>query len=426
MAGEFQNLSYALKVVYPSKALEAVINEEAPFRKKLAASVPAGARVTEGNVKFNGVLALPQNVAQITDGSYLQDAAERAEVQFTLAPTIFQATMNIGWLTRKAANTGKSAFNGGEVRRRTEETASNLGKFIESTYVGTTGSGIRGYVESSSVSGIVVSNPEGLKLLRQGMKISVWNPGVAARATLDGVRIASATSSTRLITTTGTPTYTNAVLNDTIYVVATDTWTPTNVYANGLRGLVDDGTNAQYIHGVDRTLAANSKLKSVVNTDTNMRDLTEAILVRTCHEVREQSGKRITDIWTGPGQVEKYIAFVAPDRQRAVSGGTYDKGTGYKEGELKHYAPGIAATINLSFDCLPREMYLLSWDTFFHYVAQEAQWIDDDQMLHMGLGSTGGYKANWFSFMAAFENIGCDMPGANAVIRKLKDPVLGD
>jgi hypothetical protein len=142
--------------------------------------------------------------------------------------------------------------------------------------------------------------------------------------------------------------------------------------------------------------------------------------------VREQSGKRVTDIWCGPGQVEKYIAFVAPDRVRSVSGGTYDKGTGYKEGELTHYAPGVAAKINLSFDCLPRELYLLAWDTFFHYVAQEAQWIDDDQMLHMGLGSTGGYKANWFSFMAAFENIGCDMPGANAVIRQLKDPVLGD
>jgi hypothetical protein len=116
---------------------------------------------------------------------------------------------------------------------------------------------------------------------------------------------------------------------------------------------------------------------------------------------------------------------VAPDRQRVVSGGSYDKATGYKEGELVHYAPGVAMKINLSFDVLPRELYLLNWDTFFHYVAQEAQWIDDDSMLHMGVSSTG-YKATWYSFMAAFENIGCDMPAANAVIRQLKDPAIGD
>lgn len=423
MAGEFQNLGVALKTVYPSKALEAVINEEAPFRQKLAKSVPAGARVTEGTVKFNGVLALPQNVAQIVDGADLQDAAERSEVQFTLNPTIFTATMNLGWLTRKVANSGKSAWNGGEVRRRTMETTSNMGKFIESTYVGTANSGIRGYVESSSGSGIVVAQPEGVKLLRQGMKVAVWNPGVAVRANLNAVRIATVNPSTRTITTAGTDS--DAQVNDTIYVVASASQAVTSTFANGLRGLVDDGTNSQYIHGVDRTTAANIKLKSVVNTDSNLRDLTEQLLIRVGHEVRESTGKRVTDIWCGPGQIEKYIAFVAPDRQRTVSGGTYDKGTGYKEGELTHYAPGVAMKINLSFDVLPRELYLLNWDTFFHYAAQEAQWVDDDSMLHMGV-STNGYKATWYSFMAAFENIGCDMPAANAVIRQLKDPSIGD
>ena len=71
MAGEFQNLGVALKTVYPSKALEPMLNEEAPFRQKLAKSVPAGAKVSKGDVKFNGVLALPQNVAQILDGDDL-------------------------------------------------------------------------------------------------------------------------------------------------------------------------------------------------------------------------------------------------------------------------------------------------------------------------------------------------------------------
>jgi hypothetical protein len=426
MAGEFQNLGVAIKVVYPSKALEAVINEEAPFRAWLGKNVPAGAKVTEGTVKFNGVLALPQNVAQIVDGDDLQDAAERSEVQFTLNPTIFQGTLNLGWLTKKAANSGKSAWNGGEVRRRTTEVTSNLGKFIESTYVGTTGNGVRAYVESSSSAGIVLLVPEGIDLLRQGMKITVRDGANFAtiRTALDGLRIASINPSTRLITLTGSPTYTNAVANDVVLVVSKASFTVTSVYANGMRGLIDDGTNSQYIHGVDRTTVGNEKLKSIINTAGTLRDLTEQIMIRICHEVRKNSGKRITDIWTGPGQFEKYIAFVAPDRQRAVSGGTYDKGTGYKE-ELVHYAPGMAAKLNLSFDSIPREMHFLCRDTWFHYLAQAMDWVDDDQMLHMGVG-TSGYKASWYAFMAAFENIGCDMPGANAVARMLKDPVLGD
>lgn len=431
MAGEFQNLGVALKVIYPSKALEPMINEEAPFRAKLAKSVPAGARASEGDLKFNGVLALPQNVGQIVDAGDLQDAEERSEVQFNLRPTIFTATMNIGGLTRKAANTGKSAWNGGEVRRRTEETTSNLGKYIESTLVSTV-DGIRGYVESSGAGGIVIKEPIATKLIRQGHKISVRDSATptSARATLDAVRVASVNPETRTITTSGTPTYTNAVLNDLIYVVvgAAANYGLTNVFAESLRGLIDDGTHKSTIHGIDRTAVGNEKLKCVVDDNGGaLRNLTEQTLIRTCHVVREGCGKRVTDIWTGPGQIEKYIEFVAPERRRAVSGGKYDKSTGYKEGELVHYAPGVALRINMSFDIIPREMFLLSWDTFFRYISQEMQWIDDDSMLHLAIGANNSsYRFRWDAFMASMENIGNDMPCANAVIRDLKDPALGD
>ncbi len=429
MAGEFQNLGYAIKTVYPSKALEACINEEAPFRAKMSKEIPAGGRVSEGTVKFNGVLALPQNVAQILDGDDLQDAGERSEVQFTLNPTIFTATMQIGWLARKTVNSNKSGFNGGEVRRRTNETVSNLGKFIEQTYVGTAGNGIRAYVDSSAAGYIQMKQPEGVKLLRQGMKISVRTAAdsTAVQATLDGIRIATIDPSTLRITL-ASGTLTNAAVNDKIMVVnkAGITSTITSYPANGVRGLIDDGTNTTYIHGVDRTTAANVKLKSIVKTSVALRDLTESEMVRVCMDVRENSGKRITDILMGPGQIEKWIAIVLPDRQRAVSGGTYDKSLGIKsENELALYAPGIAAKCILSFDVIPREMYYLNWESWFHYVAQEMQWVDEDSMLHMGIG-TGNYKANWNAFMASFENIGCDMPGAQGVSRNLKDPVLGD
>jgi hypothetical protein len=442
MAGEYQNLGVAIKTIYPNKSLEPMINEEAPFRQKLSKSVPSGAKISEGDLKFNGVLALPQNVGQIVDGGDLQDAGERSEVQFNLKPTIFTATMNIGWLTKKVANTGKSAFNMGESKRRTEETVSNLGKFIESTYVGTAGLGIRGYVESNAgASGLTIANPEGVKLLRVGMKISVragsadeaGTAGAIRDADSDGVRITSVNPTTRVIKCS-TSDFTATVANDAIQVVTTTTQTlgtslgVTGLYANGLRGLVDDGTNWRYIHGLDRTTAGYEKLSSVVKSNGGtLRNLTEQLLIRTCHEIREGTGKRPTDMWSSPGQIEKYIEFVAPDRRRAVEGGNYDKSTGYKaESELVHYAPGVKLVLNTSFDLIPRELYLLSWDTWFHYVAQEMQWVDDDSMLHMGVNSSGGRRALWESFMSSMENIGCDMPCANAVIRDLKDPAIGD
>lgn len=428
MAGEFQNLGVALKTVYPSKAIEAIINEESPFREKLAKSVPAGAKVSEGSVKFNGVLALPQNVAQIVDGDDLMDIAERSEVQFTLLPTIFQASAGFGWLTQKAANSDKSSFNGGEVRRRTNETVGNLGKFIEQTYLGTTGNGVRGYVESSAAGGIVIKQPEGLKFLRQGHKITIRDSANFAtiRNTLDGVRIATANNSTRTIVLAGPPTHTNALANDVVLVVSKAAQALTSLFANGLRGLVDDGTNSQYIHTQDRTTAANVRLKSVVNTDANLRDLSEQIMLRVCTDIHEMTGKRVSDIWCGPGQVEKWIQFVAPDRRRQVSGGTYDKGIGIKSyDELSFYAPGVNAKINVSYDVVPREMYFLNWDTFFHYVAKPMDWVDQDGLMHMAIG-TGTYKAAWQYFMAGFENIGNDMPAANGVARNLKDPTIGD
>ena len=132
------------------------------------------------------------------------------------------------------------------------------GKFIESTYVGTTGNGVRAYVESSSGSGLVIAQPEGVKLLRQGMKITVRDGGnfSTERATLNGVRIATLTPSTRLITVAGSPVYTNSSANDVVLVTSKGGQTVTSLFANGMRGLIDDGTNSQYIHGVDRTTAA--------------------------------------------------------------------------------------------------------------------------------------------------------------------------
>jgi hypothetical protein len=430
MAGEFEQITSALKTVYADKVVEPMVNEDAPFRKQLSKSVPAGARLTEGIVKFGGNLNPPENIGQLVDGGTLPTAKERTDVQFQLTPTLFAGAMQIGWITRAAANSSKSAFNKGEVRRRTDEVIADTAKFIESTYVGTHGTGRRARVETDGTSNFVASKPEGVRLLRENMYITVrttdggatirWESGTETVLH----RISALTQSTRTVTYTGSDETLTA--GDHVHpTVEINQLFTTNPFANGLRGLVDDATYLATLHGLSR--ATYPKLNSnVFSSGGTLRNLTEQLLVRACHEIRARSGKRVTDIWTSEGQVEKYIEFVAPDRRYNVGGnGVQGMGTGYKEENLVHYAPGISANVRVSFDLVPREMYLLNWSTFFHYVSKELGFVDEGEMLKLTPAS-GTYKASFLGYVASIENIGCDFPLANGVIRDLADPAIGD
>ena len=435
MAGEFQNIDNALKIVYPPKAIEAMVNEETPFRKWLKKQIPAGGRVTEGIVKFGANLAPPQNVGQTADGGALVTPKDRTDRQFTLRPSIFTAGFQIGWMTRAAATSNKSAFNGGELRRRTEETITDLAKFIEQTYVATSGSGRRAIVESDpGANQLVLAQPLNVRLLRVNHVISLrtTDGGDSVRDSLDNRTITAINESTRTITYSGvdqTP-----VIGDHVHIVTAASQTGLNsvssatmgVSANGLRGLVDDGTHAAYLHGLQRAATGNQKLSANVSSNAGvLRSITEQILINACHSNRHASGKRVTDMWTNTGQAEKYIEFVAPDRRYNVSGGgVQGMGTGYQEDSLVHYAPGVKAKIQIALDLAPREMYLLNMDGFFHYLAQDMDWWDAPMLKPTPATTT--YSASYLAHVGSIENIGLDFPVGNTVIRDLKDPLCGD
>jgi len=427
MAGEFESITNALKIAYPPKVVEPMVNEETAFRRTLQKSVPSGARVNEGIVKFGGNLNPPQNIGQNVDGGTLPPAKDRTDVQFTLTPTLFAGSLQLGFITKSAGNSNKSAFNGGEVMRRTKEIISDLAKHIERTYTSTHGTGRFATVESDGANNFVAALPVGTRLLRENMYISVrtTDGGNTVRDSIDLRKITDINHSTRTVTYDGADQ--TAVAGDHVHVVVelAQSFT-TNPFANGLRGLVDDATFAGSIHGLSRVTYPKLKANVFSNGGT-LRNLTEQLLIRSCHEIRARSGKRITDIWTSEGQIEKYIEFVAPDRRLVVTGKTDTQNmvTGYKGDELVHYAPGISAKINVSFDMVPRELYLLNWDTFFHYVAKELGWVEDANMLWPTPASSA-YKASYLGYVCAVENIGCDFPLANGVIRDLRDPAIGD
>lgn len=425
MAGEFDQITNALKNAYPKNVIDPMVNEETPFRKKLKKSVPAGSKPSEGLVKFGANFNPPQNVGNLADGDTLPPAKDRTQDQAQLVPVIFSGSFQIGWTTRRAGNSNSSAFNGGELRRRTDETISNLSKFIESNYTGTHGTGRRARVESDGVNTFVAALPEAALLLRENFYISVrtTDGGAGVRDSTDLRLITGIDHSTRTVTYNGADQ--TLVAGDHVHVVTKLAQTITA--ANGLRGIVDDSTFLTTLHTLSRVTYPKWK-SNVAGNGGTLRNLTEQILVRACHENRARSGKRVTDCWAGPGQLEKYIEFVAPDRRYTVPQGSSSPQsmvTGYTEGQLQHVFAGGQFNINLSYDIVPRELFLLNWDTFFHYVAQDMDWMDEGGMLQPTPGS-GTYSASFLAYMGSIENIGCDMPLANTVVRDLKDPVIGD
>lgn len=469
MAGEFETIVGLLKNAYPKKNIVNLVNDETPFRRALKSNIPAGSRVSKGILKFGVSLKQPQNVGQTNDGGNLVAPIDRAQDLLTLKPTIFNGAFQIGWVTRAVAGDDTVAFNGGELRRRTEETISDLAKFIEQTYVGTSGSGSRAEVESATNAGgatatIVCTqtaglgsgsgvDPRGVRLMRVNHRISVRNPGGSAdltslRGEMDYLIVNAIDESTRTLTVAkvGGGTFTGGGGNvpqagDQIVVVTAanqgiTTSIPMSsvhsvvgatagISANGLRGLIDDGQETTHLHGVARS--GNSWLNAkVIGNGGVVRNLTEGVLVQALHDARLSHGKKLTDIWTNVGQVEKYIDFVAPDRVLMTNqNGPTKMPTGYGEGSLVHYFPGGALSFNTSPDIAPREMYIISWDSFFHYLAQDMDWWDSP-MLKPTPSNNNSYMASYLAHMGSIENIGTDTPRVNVVIRDLRDRLAGD
>lgn len=435
MVGLITDIPDSLKVMYPKIAVETMIQEDIVFRPRLRRELPPGARITDGyEVRIGARLSASQNVSQIADGGNFPIPKDAVDRQFIFKPTIFAGDYQIGGLTRFVASSNVAGFNGGELTRRPEEVMGNLGKFIESTYVGTDGTGIRGYVESEPAANqIKVANPQGIRLFADQMYISERiAAGSTVRDSIDLRSIAITDYDNRIFTYSGadqTP-----VAADPIYVVpelALAGATLAAMHANGLRGQVDNGDNAQFIHTLDRTAAGNTKLKSLVSqAGTERRNISESILLGIAHDAARRSKKRASTLLMGEGQTEKYVEHLAPQKRFPATGRQRPgKSSGYVLEELSFVSPFGAMEFMLSFDCLPGEIYGLAWDAFFFYSAVDAQWLSgfDLSNLLMLPGTNGAtHRFAWGAFLVSIENWGTDFPLASWVIRDLKDRLLGD
>src|SRR6187401_3103445 len=134
MAGAFTDLEGGFKELYPQSVVEPMVNDEAPFRAELKKAVPSKLQVSEGLVTFLAETGGMSPMGQMADGIALPPTMNRVDTRLVLKPTNFAYGIELGFLTRNAANSNRSAFNGGEVQRNTNNAISHLGWFIESTY----------------------------------------------------------------------------------------------------------------------------------------------------------------------------------------------------------------------------------------------------------------------------------------------------
>ena len=436
VAGAWTSIDSAIKTAYPSKSLEAMVNQETPLRQWMSTTLPANATWTKGGkLTFGAWLDTANNVGQMLDNTALPPTTERTETTLVLHPTAFASSFGIGEISRSAGISDQAAWNGGEIVRRTEEATSDLGKFMEQTFW-LDSTGIRAYVESDTTNAFVCKLPQGVQFLYPNQLISVRTAaGAGVRDSMDLIRITLKNPDTRLITydassaTFGRNADATVVADDPVYVTTHLTQTFTAAVAQGIRGIVDDGTYlATYLAATRATYAP--KLYGQVFANGGVRrNLTESLLIKSIHQARGRSGKTPTDGWWGPGQIEKYCEFVAPDRRAVVTGKTAlpNRATGYQEGDLVHYAPGATINFHMSYDVCPAEMFILAPDTFFRYVAREPAWLDKGNLLKLMPATTGyGFLAGYVAYLTAVENIASDNPYANVAIRDLKDSAYGD
>lgn len=426
MAGAFADITAEIKDVYSPRNVEPLCNNDLAVRPWLKKSLPSDATHEKGGfLIFMHNSIGSQGVGQTVDGSALPPAYDRTDVRLTLKPTLFAGAIEVGLMSSYAVNSATSGFNKGELARQTNDMIAFLGKFIDSTYAGTHGTGRRARVESDGSNNFVAALPEGVKLLRPGYLLSGRSTDAGSvSGSFDNQRCTAIATDTRTVTYAGTDRTLTA--GDHIHVVTAASQTLTSVAANGFRGLFDDATYLASVHGQARS--SYPKLKSIVNSNGGtLRNLSESILLDTAFRIQEASGKAVTDIWASRGQAMKWVEFLAPDKRFNVSSreDTGGKALGYKQEDLVFFAPGIRAKFNLSYDIVPREMYLLNSETIWRYAAKDMGWLDVDGMLHLS-PSSGGFNASILGYMCAIENIGCDWFEANGVIRDLADPECGD
>lgn len=426
MVGTLGDLTNSIKTRYPKRNVQTFVNHERAFRPFLKKTAPSNAQaVKSGSLKFGMRLASLMNVGQSADGDNVIVPADASDVQATVTPTLFQTAIQFGVVGRDVAD-GEGGFNGGIVSQNTEGAFNDLGWFIDSTYTGTHGTGRRGRVLGDGGTNIItLALPEVDTLLRVGLPITVRSTDAGSvSGSFDNQRISALTQDGASSTLTYAGTDRTITAGDHIHIATKASQTLTSIAANGLRGLVDDGTFLTTVHALSRDTYPELKA-NVFGNGGETRNLTEELMMRAVNRIYKRSEKRPTHAYANLGQAEKWTVFTNADRRnnRNSPTGLGNSTMGYDGFEYVY--PGGSFKLKLCVNIIPRELYLLDMSSFGLYEAREMDWWDDGAVFNK-VPTDGGFKLAVQAIAYSSENIWCDNFASQGVLRDLADPIIGD
>jgi hypothetical protein len=434
-ASTLANLTSSLRRIYSDEFFEVAINTAAPFWMDLQ---------EEKNLEPEGegyfwpfYLATPQNIGTPAEEANLPTVKQRSEVQGRVRPGQFIATFEISFILEAVGST-RGAWNKGEVKRHMWEAITDLTKHVNRIYAGTHGTGRIGVV--SAVSGATFTagtgtttstlgpagtdETVGAHLLRRNMTLEFRadDTGTGADHTpATAPNVTKIVQSTRVVTTDQT--LAAVVAGDHVYIKGS--YGQATV-PNGIMGIVDDGSLLDVIHNAARS--TNEELKAKVDSSSSLRPLSEELLIRNAFDVYQLSGQYIDTILMNSGEIERYLAFVRPDRRYPVmSGGkgVPDYKVGYDEDSLEFLYGGKRAKIKMMVDVPPRTVLGITKSMLRRFTLRKMTWYDHGggQIFVQGVNS-GGLKTTKQATLIHLDNLGSLMPRSAFRIRDLTDPQL--
>ena len=415
--GAIQDISSELKYVYPTGTFEEPVNKVAKFRRDLQ---KVELMLSEGNTgRFPLGIASAWNVGIIPDMGTFPAPIDPTRIQGEVSPELFVGSFQIGLKTKVQAKSTKSTFNaGGILADRVENTVSELGKYMNRAYIGSTGLKMAVVESNVTTNTILLAKPLGAELLNKNMRVDFYVTTTPRTAV--GLALTSVNRATRTIVYGGSNDGAIAA-GDFVYVAGTygrTVWT--------LPQIVGDAADCATIYttGVRGTYPELNAF--VFRGSSGLRDLTEQLILEAIDAPMRETGKKITKCISNSGQARKFVEFVQADRRYAGPQGSAPKYTlGYADDSLQIVAPGVNAALEVDVDCSPRVMYFLAMDTFGRFEAMPLDWIDEDTLLRLVPGS-GTFKAGFLAYVGCIENVINTMPRANSRLEDLNDPICGD
>lgn len=416
----------SLKRWYPDEYFEVHLNTNAPFFM----NVLKGQKVKNWRQEGEGIywpffLQSPQAIGTPGESGALPTADVRVEPQGRIRPGQFIGDFDISFLLESVAANDRAGW-GNAVKRAVKETTMDLTKHVNRLYAGSHGTGRIAQIETGATSvSQVMKLPVGVLLLRPQMRVQVYqdDTGSGSESTSGANKITKIVQSTRTVTMTSFTSNTN----DHVYIAGS--YGQTTV-PNGIRGIIDDGTNLTTIHNQSRSTYEELKSVRLSNSGT-VRDLTEDLLLQAAHGVRQRSGRLIDCLLMNTGQFSKYLKNVRPDRRYDVSGkGVPNYDSGYKASD--EFSPvaqflhaGKAADIYVSEDVFPREVYLITKSELRRLEQGPMTWLEwgNGNIFQQAI-SSGAYITAKTATLAYFGNLGTPCPAAHAVIVDLADSEL--